>query len=61
MLALLVLYFLASLGGYQSSQAVSYVQIGVTLLSLASGYAASFWVSRVDSKGVNLVEVINAM
>ena len=52
MLALLLLHFLASFAGYQSSQTVSIVQIGITLVSLVSGYLATHWVGDLDGKGV---------
>lgn len=61
MLALLLLHFLASFAGYQSSPTVSIVQIGITLVSLLSGYLATAWVGDVDGKGVDLMEVIVAV
>lgn len=61
MLALLLLHFLASFAGYQSSQTVSIVQIGITLVSLVSGYLAAAWVGDLDCKGVDLEEVIVAV
>lgn len=59
MAILLLVWVLASLGAPAENQIIPLVSLGVTILSILSGYTSSRW--RSDPKGVDLRLIVRAI